>query len=315
MPWLTESVFTEGAGEGVLSVPLVETGERDRCVRFVHVVNPFRSPVGDANDRIQALSYESMRRARAFSGDFPVHLAAVVAEGEVECVPEGFDLAGTLTRTVSDIARFAVPSELPLLFDVLEAGCGYASQVANTHACEEEAIAVVFTNVDICLQPYFYLAVADVMSRGFDTLTINRRSIPPIDPDPARLASMYAEFGGDHDGFDCFVFSLRNVSNFVRSDACVGRDFVMRSLLYNLVANSTRMAMLRRAHLTFHLGGLGEWTDPKYKDYRQFNVEQARHVLTTLAARNPSTERKLAQFCERHGEPFRFTAQQSKPGV
>ena len=94
------------------------------------------------------------------------------------------------------------------------------------------------------------------------------------------------------------------------SNACIGGDFVARSLLYNMIANSKHMLMLRQAHLTFHIGDEREWSDPRFKDYREFNVKQAINVLMSLTERNPATEAKLVRFCQRHREPFKFTAKQ-----
>ena len=94
------------------------------------------------------------------------------------------------------------------------------------------------------------------------------------------------------------------------SNACIGGDFVARSLLYNMIANSKHMLMLRQAHLTFHIGDEREWSDPKFKDYREFNVKQAISVLVSLTKRNTATEAKLVRFCQRHREPFKFAAKQ-----
>jgi hypothetical protein len=156
--------------------------------------------------------------------------------------------------------------------------------------------------------PHFYAVVADILSRGYETLTIFRRTIPPISPDPDFLPRMYSEYGRTHDGFDCFVFPLSRFADYVRSDACVGRGFVMRSLLYNMVANSAKMAIVRKAHLTFHLGDDKIWTDRALDDYKRFNFEQARQVLVALAKRDSATAKKLNQFCKTHGEPFKFAA-------
>jgi hypothetical protein len=158
--------------------------------------------------------------------------------------------------------------------------------------------------------PQFFDAVARLVARGFDALTINRRTIPRYKRESGELACMYAEFGQSHAGYDCFVFPLAQFDRYVRSDAFIGGDFVARSLLYNLVANSKTMLMLRQAHLTFHIGDEREWSDPRYKDYREFNVRQAISVLTSLAKRDPATEAKLVGFCQRHREPFKFTAKQ-----
>jgi hypothetical protein len=158
--------------------------------------------------------------------------------------------------------------------------------------------------------PHFYASVAGLVAHGFEALTINRRTIPQHARELGNLSMMYAEFGHSHPGYDCFVFPLAHFDRYVSSNACIGGDFVARSLLYNMIANSKHMLMLRHAHLTFHIGDEREWRDPKFKDYREFNVKQAISVLVSLAKRNPATEAKLVRFCQRHREPFKFTAKQ-----
>jgi len=308
MPWLSDGVFRQGDSEGLCDLPEVEA--RPRPSRFVHLVNPFRSPDGPSNDRVQAVSYESIRRAQAFLPEIQVAPAAVVAARDRDCVPEGFELAGVLDRDVRDVASFAHPVPLPLVCDVLELGYAHARALAERHGENPETTYLVFTNVDIGLMPYFYSVVADLVSRGYETLTIFRRTIPPIDPDPKRLACIYSEYGTTHDGFDCFVFPLSQFERHVRSDACIGRGFVMRGLLYNLVANAANMAIVRLAHLTFHLGDDKEWKDPRFEDSIRFNIEQAKEVLIRLMKRDAATERKLVRFCQANGEPFKFEAQQ-----
>jgi hypothetical protein len=308
MPWLIDDVFRQGDSEGLIDLPVIDS--RPPPARFVHVVNPFRSPGGDCDDRTQALSYETMRRAKDFSLDVPVHLAAVVAEAEQDCVPEAFDLAGTLSRTVDQIAQFEHPRPLPLLFDILELGCRHATELAGQHGDAPEDVFLVYTNADICLLPHFYGSVVGLIAHGFEAMTINRRTIPPHARELSNLDKMYAEFGRSHPGYDCFVFPLAHFDRYVSSNACIGGDFVARSLLYNMIANSKHMLMLRQAHLTFHIGDEREWSDPRFKDYREFNVKQAISVLVSLTERNPATEAKLVRFCQRHREPFKFTAKQ-----
>lgn len=305
MPWLVDGVFRQGDSETLNDLP--EVADRPRPTRFVHIVNPFRSPDGPSNDRVQAVSYESIRRARAFQPEIPVDPAAVVAPVDRDCVPEGFEMAGVLDRDVRDMASFAHPVPLPLVCDVLDRGCAHARALAERHGEDPETTYVVFTNVDIGLMPYFYSVVADLVGRGYETLTIFRRTIPAIDPDPKRLASMYSEYGATHDGFDCFVFPLSQYDRHLRNEACIGRGFVMRGMLYNVVANAINMAIVRKAHLTFHLGDDKNWKDPKFEDSVQFNIEQAKTVLINLMQRDSATARKLFQFCERHREPFKFT--------
>ena len=304
MPWLVDGVFKQGDREGLSDLPAIDS--RPPPARIVHVVNPFRAPSGDCDDRTQALTYETMRRARDFTPDVPVHLAAVVAESERDCLPAAFDLAGTLSRSVDQVAQFAHPRPLPLLFDILRPGCRYAAELAERHGDAPEDVFLVYTNADICLMPHFYASLAGLVAHGFEAMTINRRTIPSHPREPDSLAKMYAEFGKSHPGYDCFVFPLAHFKRYVRSDACVGGDFVARSLVYNMVANSRAMLMLRTAHLTFHVGDVREWSDPRFKDYRDFNMRQAIDVIMSLGKRDPAAGSKLIRYCQRNNEPIKF---------
>jgi len=306
MPWLLDGIFLQGNTEGLSELPTIEP--RSPPARIVHLVNPFRSSSGDCDDATQALTYETMRRAKEFWPDVPVHLAAVVAKGERDCVPEGFDLAGTVSRTIDQLVIFNHPAPLPYLFDILALGGCYAMDLAQQHGDAPDDVFLVYTNADICLMPHFYATVGSLIAHGFEAMTINRRTIPQYDRNFDNLGKMYAEFGRPHSGYDCFVFPLAHFDRYVTSDACIGRDFVARSLMYNMIANAKHMAMLRQAHLTFHIGDEREWNDPKWKDYSEFNVKQAISVLVSLAKRDPITEAKLVRFCQAHGEPFKFTA-------
>jgi hypothetical protein len=308
MPWLVDGVFIQGNTEAMSDLPSIEP--RPPPARIVHFVNPFRSVGGDCDDRTQALTFETMRRARAFASDIPIELAAVVAQAELECVPEAFDLAGTLNRSADQIQQFEHPAPLPLLFEILSHGAHYARGSAERYGDAPEDVFLVYTNADICLMPHFYATVVELIAHGFEAMTINRRTIPQYERNLGNIGKMYAEFGNPHPGYDCFVFPLAHFDRYVSSDACIGRDFVARSLLYNMIANAKYMVMLRHAHLTFHIGNEQEWNDPKLKDYREFNVKQAIRVLVTLAERDPATESKLVRFCQHHREPFKFTAKQ-----
>lgn len=306
MPWLVDGVFQQGNTEGLSDLPAIDS--RSPPARIIHIVNPFRSPGGDCDDGTQALSYETMRRAKDFCHDLSVHLAAVVAETEEDCVPGAFDLAGTLNRSVDQVAKFDHPRPLPLLFDILGQGYRYAVKLAEQHGEAPDDVFLVYTNADICLMPHFYATVAGLVAHGFEAITINRRTIPQYEQCLGNLGKMYAEYGDSHPGYDCFVFPISHFDRYVTSDACIGRDFVARSLLYNMIANARHMVMLRQAHLTFHIGNERAWSDPRFGDYRQFNVKQAISVLVTLAKRDAATESKLVRFCQRHREPFKFTA-------
>jgi hypothetical protein len=112
------------------------------------------------------------------------------------------------------------------------------------------------------------------------------------------------EVGQRHPGLDCFVFPAAWVAGFVRSEACIGAGWVMRSLLYNLVARSRNMLIMRDAHLTYHFGDDQAWTESGFEDYLGFNLDSARSVLSGLCAQI-QYKILLSEFCRAHQEPFR----------
>lgn len=76
MPWLTDGVFRHGDTECLTAFP--EVASPPRPARFVHFLNPFRSPTGHSNGRVRAISHESISRTREFAAKIPANPAAVV---------------------------------------------------------------------------------------------------------------------------------------------------------------------------------------------------------------------------------------------
>ena len=147
--------------------------------------------------------------------------------------------------------------------------------------------------------------MAEFISRGYDVITTNRRTID-VDSGDRSFSPLYmADRGSDHGGFDCFVFPISMLEKFVVSNACCGSGHVMRSLLFNLVALARRFLMLTNAQLTYHLGNDEFWGAPAFHDYMHFNIRQAVAVITRLAA-DPEAARTLADFIHVHeGDAYR----------
>jgi predicted SAM-dependent methyltransferase len=307
MPWLTDSVYWEDErGDPVTTgAAPVRPEETQAPKRLVHVVNPYRAPSSGDVDDVQSLTFETMRRARDAATLASVHLLAATTPDDRDCVPEGFEATAPLTRTVADIRNFPSPAPLPLLFDILRMGCERAEAIAE-EACDDPSdVWMIFTNTDICLLPDFYDRVFTLLSRGFDALTINRRTVADGPATPARLDALYADYGTDHPGYDCFVFPLSALERFIPSAACVGRDFVMRGLLYNLIAEARCLGMVRKSHLTFHIGDDASWRAPEQMSHGTFNVVQARRVLRALMGRDEQAAARLATFCAAAKERLR----------
>ena len=279
--------------------------------RISHVVNWFKGDKSAAE--VQALAANSIRVAaeftqnrrrsprllevfrrrsicdkQSYSSSKP-RLIACVAKDESAMIPSGFHASRPLLRTVLDIRKFNVARPLPILFDVLERG---------TEAAYNDGF-LVFTNSDICLVPHFYGSIRLLLSLGIDCLIINRRIVGQLAAYGPRHELAMIESGSRHAGFDCFVFPAAWLRRFVYSDACVGAGWVMRSLIYNLVAQSKKLCILRDANLTYHFGNDEAWAHSKLQDYVAFNLDQAQSVLSRIC-REAHYRELLSAFCFVH---------------
>jgi hypothetical protein len=300
---LTDNVLVQDqASAFVASAPIlwdsIESPLEYDPNRLGHVVNWFN---GDEESRqMQAETARTMRvAARQTSGpaeeapEFDCRLLACVERGQISTIPLGFRPTQPLSQSVLDVGAFGVSRPLPLLFDILEAGAG---------AADSEGF-LIFSNADICLQPHFYSMVRALLAKGFDSLIINRRTLDPLSSYGAHPELAMMETGRSHPGLDCFVFPVPWVTQFARSNACIGAGWVMRSLLYNLVAKAKQMLILRDVNLTYHFGDDRSWESEALSDYVAFNLAEARSVLSRIAA-NEITRAVLEKFCLAHGEPL-----------
>lgn len=291
--WLADNVLCQSQGQPLAPLlakhaePLVRSGP----ISLVHVVNLFS--VGGDLDDVQRMTVDSMRRAAAtdLARDGKVTLVQVGASTDRGLGVDGFANAAMLERDSRDLARFGKPRPLPLLFDVLERGADLAGPDDF----------VVFTNADICLQPHFYGVVRSILSSGFDAITINRRTLPELSEMQGDLMH-FAEPGKYHRGFDCFVFSKVAFEEFIRSDCIVGMPAVARPLLYNMVARSKRMLMLKDVCLTYHFGNDRSWKQEDYSDYRMHNLNACMATIEKLSEAE-SVRACLEAFCLNHNEP------------
>jgi len=282
----------ESAGSPPAKIPATNAGATHtaREIKFGHVVNLY--PVEGRLPVVQQLTASSMVRAAAGSPGVSLH--TVLDERDSHLQVEGFRQAlPFLGRTVGDVKNFKVRKPFPLLFDILDAGA--RSVPADAY--------LIFTNSDICVTPYFYTALAGILGAGFDCLIVNRRTIGSLEQYAGFTELAYLDSGKSHPGFDCFVFPASWMPGFTTSQACVGAGFVMRSLLFNLVAKCSRMLILRDAHLTYHFGDDRPWTDASFKEYLDHNTGQAKAVLDALTT-DPFKKKRLAAFCLAHGEIY-----------
>jgi hypothetical protein len=313
LPQLTPSFFRQDVGESLAKLPRFDGGPRR--IAFKHIVHAYIDRAVPKNTAVQAITFESIRLATELAKPaIPVACIGVTFPAESYLVPAHWSLVPRLERVVTDIANFAVPRPLPLLFDILE--LGITADTANPPLDEGDVQRfIIFTNSDIQLLPHFYLAVAELIRMGYDAISINRRVIDYDIEKSTSPAIMFSDFGEYHGGHDCFIFSESMFQKFAKNRACVGASMVMRALLFNMAAHAHRYLMLTAAHLTFHIGHDAAWTNPRLNDYGIFNFQEAMQVATTLATDRGRGQR-LAGFMRANAESVAILrAVESQAGI
>lgn len=239
-------------------------------IRIAHIVNPVKTPDGSELAVVQPITFESMRRARAFATDRQIELFSTSYAEDHAIIPDFFKTTADLDRSIQGIPSFAAKKKLPFISDILY----------RLHA-STDAEWLIYTNADIALMPHFYDAVAEYIAAGHDAIVINRRRISRRYHAISELPQMYAEIGGSHPGYDCFVFHRDLLPRFILGDICIGVPFIEVSLLHNIITHAARLKHVDDMHLTFHIGM--EVMPPVDRDLYQHNrriyEEQIRPVL------------------------------------
>lgn len=244
---------------------------------FVHILNPFVCPPDSEHGIASRVTYASLARAfgHAQTAGLGVEINAVVKPGDEAAVSSPARLAGHLHRTVQDFRSLRPVRLLPLIGDILQAG-----------AVASNASHVIFTNMDIAVQPDFYVRLAELIEQRFDPDTpfiVYRRNIPAQYTDPAQLPAMYAEPGERAYGFDCFVFPRRLLDALDLGASCIGAahfDYLMFMALD--AASGFRIRRVDDLPLTFHLGNDITWSGQI--DYIEHNLNEALAAIARMRA-------------------------------
>ena len=241
--------------------------------QIAHIIHPVI--VGNSSDLIiaQPITFETMRIAREFSiGTADVRLYALQYHDEDRIpLPECFTRVPDLKRSIHDVKNFKHRRKLALIKDILD---------ALYEACDADYL--IYTNVDIALQPYFYRTVSNIINQGYDAFVINRRSIPDCYSTIDEIPLMYAETGEKHPGFDCFVFHRTLHDELNLGKICIGTTKIGVTLIANLICKAKKFNLFENSHLTFHIGVVREWQDERFNDYVEHNEREALRILTEL---------------------------------
>lgn len=249
--------------------------------KLAHIVNPVL--VDESSDLAvaQPITFETMRSARRFAaGQVEVEFYTAQYLEDHPMVPAGFGRTPDLERSVLDHGHFQKHRKLPLLRDILD---------RLYQATEAEYL--IYTNVDIGLQPHFYLALNRFIEAGYDAFVINRRTISDRFMTIDQIPLMYAQIGEPHRGWDCFAFRRDAYPRYRLGTICLGAPRVGLVLLANLIAQANCFKEFKNQHLTFHLGNDRGWRGGGYSDYATHNTQETLRILVELEKERGPFER------------------------
>lgn len=251
--------------------------------KFAHIINPVL--VGESSDlfKAQPITFRTMQTAREFAGsEIEIELFTAQYTEDRKIIPTDYTMTPDLERSVLDFVKFEKKRKLPLLKDILD---------RLFEATDAEYL--IYTNVDIALQPHFYLAVNSIVEEGVDSFIINRRTISDKYQEIEQIPLMSAQTGKKHPGRDCFIFKRQFYPHYNLGNVCIGTGKVGAVLTLNLIYNSIFFQEFRDLHLTFHIGEQRTWREHKFQDYYLHNKREWEIILNYFRKRSPNTTHEL----------------------
>lgn len=245
----------------------------EKKVSLAHIISPVI--VDNTSDLIiaQPITFESMPIAREFAQDtVNIDLFAIQFHDESRItLPDIFKRTPDLTRSVADIKTFKQRKKLSLIKDILD-----------TLYESSNAQYLIYTNVDIALQPYFYQVVDMFIRQGYDAFVVNRRTITDKYTTVEQIPFMYAQIGEPHKGYDCFIIKRELYPKFKLGTICIGTAWIGRALLANMATYADKYREFRNEHLTFHIGDPCTWRNEQFNDYFQENRNEYLKIFQQL---------------------------------
>jgi hypothetical protein len=239
--------------------------------KFAHIINTVSIADNSSLAPIQALTVRTLHAARAYAAArIEVELLSAQYENAVEDLPEGFRATTNLKECAADRKELNTNLKLPLLGEII-------SKLNEA----QNATHFIYTNLDICVMPFFYDTVASYVEQGYDAIVINRRRVSAGFLEEKDLNVMFAEAGKTHTGYDCFIFSRDLLSKFIFKEIFIGTPPAGNDLFYNMFIFAENPVLFAEKHLTFHVGmDLHKpWGDP---GLNAFNNQQFTLLLKEL---------------------------------
>jgi len=252
-------------------------------LKIAHIINPLI--VDESSDLYvaQPITFETMKRAKeSAKNKVDVELFVAFYPEDKGIVPDYFKKTKPLDQSILDIGKFDHKKKLPLIKDILDRL--YERSTADYF---------IYTNVDIALNPGFYLFVREMIHRGYDGFVINRRTISKHYNRIDQIPEMAAEKGEKHPGYDCFIFRRAIYPEYILGSACIGANWIGKVIISNVITFANRFRLFEDEHVTFHIGDDRSWKNDKLDDYHQHNETELNKVLNHLMRYENAQKNKL----------------------
>lgn len=238
---------------------------------FAHIINPVNVRSTSDLKLAQPITFTSLAKAKSYSNELTINQYAICYPEDHEVVPSHFTLLPYLERSVLDINNFNQKLKLPIFYDII-----------NSLKVHSSAEFLIYSNVDIAVQPHFYSSINWIINQGYDAFVVNRRTIDNSFSSIDDLNYLYSQTGEKHFGHDCFIFKRELFDKFIFSNVCIGVKWVGRVLIWNLIANARNFKEFTDLHMTFHLGDERRWKHPELNDYVKHNWDETVKVFDIL---------------------------------
>jgi hypothetical protein len=213
-------------------------------LRLTHLLNLVSQNENAQLYKVQKLTLRTIEAAlKATNSSVEVRVMSAHFPDAVTEIPGFIVPTQPLLHHAAEVSSLSARARLPLIREILDR---LKEDKTATH--------FIFSNLDICLMPSFYNAVAAYISQGHDALIINRRRVKSSFLEVEDLNLLYAEAGKVHTGYDCFVFSRELLDKFLFTDIYIGVPPAGNDIFYNIMAFASAPALLTEKHLTFHVG-------------------------------------------------------------
>tara|TARA_B100002052_G_C15864815_1_gene591799 strand:+ start:458 stop:1366 length:909 start_codon:yes stop_codon:yes gene_type:complete len=255
-------------------------------MKFLHILNPFKSDPDRDVFVSQPIAFESIKRAKLFSDkDLEIELLATVFKEDEEVLPRHFTRLDDLEDYYE--SNNQNKKKYPFIRDVLD----------RAYKFSENADYIIHSETDISVMPYFYNTIHDLINNGHDAIIINTRIIPNKYKNVNQLNLMWSEVGEKHPGWDCFVFNVNLYKRFKLGKTIVGVNSVGKMLYINLRYHAKKFIEIKNSHLTFHIGKSESLlTIYDYKKYpfwvkcNKANEEEVLSLLNEIKSKNAKKE-------------------------